>query len=433
MAAEPVRVCLLGEGFYPEVVGGMELHTYQVAERLLDLGVACEVLARPVRPETPSVQRVGRITVRHLGFGGQLKGKGAAAALPLAGFVARYGAWLVRERRRFDLVLALGAKTTAVPGLLAHLATGLPLVVLSLTSGEFAEPISAASLARGASLRRLAAPWQRFRRLMLGRAAAAVAVSDEVAQGFLSLGVPPERVVRIPMGVDTDRFRPAEPGEQAALRARLGLPADRTLFAFVGRLSRAKGLPMLAGLWPGVVARHPDAHLLLVGSGEGSFDDCETEVREIAATAGVADRLTITGRTDDVPPWLRATDAFLFPSDREGFGLVLLEAMATGLPVVTTAVGAAPRSSATPPTAASSRPATGTPSRPRSTTSAPAGRAGRPWVLPRAPPWSRATAWTQSPAVTRACCGELRQVAPVDGGRTRRRSGPRPNLTGKRR
>lgn len=342
MAAEPVRVCLLGEGFYPEVVGGMELHTYQVAERLLDLGVACEVLARPVRPETPSVQRVGRITVRHLGFGGQLKGKGAAAALPLAGFVARYGAWLVRERRRFDLVLALGAKTTAVPGLLAHLATGLPLVVLSLTSGEFAEPISAASLARGASLRRLAAPWQRFRRLMLGRAAAAVAVSDEVAQGFLSLGVPPERVVRIPMGVDTDRFRPAEPGERAALRARLGLPADRTLFAFVGRLSRAKGLPMLAGLWPGVVARHPDAHLLLVGSGEGSFDDCETEVREIAATAGVADRLTITGRTDDVPPWLRAADAFLFPSDREGFGLVLLEAMATGLPVVTTAVGAAP-------------------------------------------------------------------------------------------
>ena len=279
MAAEPVRVCLLGEGFYPEVVGGMELHTYQVAERLLDLGVACEVLARPVRPETPSVQRVGRITVRHLGFGGQLKGKGAAAALPLAGFVARYGAWLVRERRRFDVVLALGAKTTAVPGLLAHLATGLPLVVLSLTSGEFAEPISAASLARGASLRRLAAPWQRFRRLMLGRAAAAVAVSDEVAQGFLSLGVPPERVVRIPMGVDTDRFRPAEPGERAALRARLGLPADRTLFAFVGRLSRAKGLPMLAGLWPGVVARHPDAHLLLVGSGEGSFDDCEAEVR----------------------------------------------------------------------------------------------------------------------------------------------------------
>jgi D-inositol-3-phosphate glycosyltransferase len=337
-----LRVCLLGEGFYPEVVGGMEIHTYHLAERLLDLGVECEVLARPVRPETPREQRVGRVTVRHLGFGGQLKGRGAAAALPLAGFVARYGAWLVGERRRFDLVLALGAKTTAVPGLLAHLAAGLPLVVLSLTSGEFAEPISAASLAKGGALRRLTAPWQRFRRLMLGRAAAAIAVSEEVAAGFLALGVPPERVVRIPMGVDTDRFRPAAPGERAALRARLGLPADRTVFAFVGRLSRAKGLPMLARLWPGVVARHPDAHLLLVGSGEGSFDDCEAEVRAIAAEAGVADRLTITGRTDDVPPWLRAADAFLFPSDREGFGLVLLEAMAAGLSIVSTAVGAAP-------------------------------------------------------------------------------------------
>ncbi|HEY0410096.1 MAG TPA: glycosyltransferase family 4 protein, partial [Candidatus Dormibacteraeota bacterium] len=317
MAAEPVRVCLLGEGFYPEVVGGMELHTCQVAERLLDLGVACEVLARPVRPETPRVQRVGRITVRHLGFGGQLKGKGAAAALPLAGFVARYGAWLAGERRRFDLVLALGAKTTAVPGLVANLATGLPLVVLSGSSAEFAEPIAAASLA-GGTLRRLTAPWQRFRRLMLGQAAAVVAVSEEVAQGFLSLGVPPERVVLIPNGVDTDRFRPAGPAERADLRARLGLPPDRTILAFVGRLSRAKGLPMLARLWPGVVARHPDVHLLLVGSGEGSFDDCEAEVRRIVAEAGVADRLTITGRTDDVPPWLRAADAFLFPSDREG-------------------------------------------------------------------------------------------------------------------
>ena len=333
---------MLGEGFYPEVVGGMELHTYQVAERLLDLGVECVVLARPVRPETPRVQRVGRITVRHLGFGGQLKGKGAAAALPLAGFVARYGAWLVKERRRFDLVLALGAKTTAVPGLLAHLAAGLPLVVLSLSSGEFAEPISAASLAGGAALRRLTAPWQRFRRLMLGRAAAAIAVSDEVAAGFAALGVPPERIVRIPMGVDTDRFRPAGPGERAELRVRLGLPPGRTLFAFVGRLSRAKGLPMLAQLWPGVVARHPDAHLLLVGSGEGSFDDCEAELREIVAAAGIAERVTVTGRTEDVPAWLQAADAFVFPSGREGFGLVLLEAMATGLPVVTTAVGAAP-------------------------------------------------------------------------------------------
>ena len=337
-----LRVCLLGEGFYPEVVGGMEIHTYHLAERLLDLGVECEVLARPVRPETTREQRVGRVTVRHLGFGGQLKGKGAAAALPLAGFIARYGAWLVQERRRFDLVLALGAKTTAVPGLLANLAAGLPLVILPGSSGEFAEPIAAASLAGGGPLRHLAAPWQRFRRLMLGRAAAAIAVSEEVARGFLALGVAPERVVCIPNGVDTDRFRPAVPEEQAALRARLGLPPGRTLFAFVGRLSRAKGLPMLVRLWPGVAARRPDAHLVLVGGGEGSFDDCEAELRAIAAAAGIADRVTITGRIDDVPPWLRAGDAFVFPSEREGFGVVLLEAMACGLPLVTTAVGAAP-------------------------------------------------------------------------------------------
>src|ERR671920_476731 len=58
------------------------------------------------------------------------------------------GAWLVRQRGRFDVVVALGAKTTALPGLVADLLGGLPLVVLSLSASEFAEPISAASLGR---------------------------------------------------------------------------------------------------------------------------------------------------------------------------------------------------------------------------------------------------------------------------------------------
>ena len=66
MAAR-LRLCLVSESFYPEVLQGLQIHAYQLMEKLLDLGVECEVLARPVRPETPSEQRAGRILVRHLG------------------------------------------------------------------------------------------------------------------------------------------------------------------------------------------------------------------------------------------------------------------------------------------------------------------------------------------------------------------------------
>jgi hypothetical protein len=223
----------------PEILAGLEIHSYLLAEELLDLGVECEVLARPVRKETPPERRVGRILVRHLGIPGQLKGLGPKALLPLSGFAVRYSAWLVRNRKRYDVAFPLGSKTPAIPGLVANLLTGLPLVVVS-------------------------------------------------------------------------------------------------------RLARPKGILMLARLWPDIAARHPDAHLVLVGGGGESFDDCEAEVRAFVAEAGIGGRVALAGRIEDVPPWLQAADAFLFPSDAEGFGLVLLEAMACGLPVVSTAVGAAP-------------------------------------------------------------------------------------------
>lgn len=344
MAAErKLRVCLLSEGFYPEVLGGMELHAHALAERLWDLGVECEALARPVRPETPALHRAGRITVRHAGVPGQLKGAGLAAALPLARFSAGYGAWLVRRRGRFDVVMALGSKTTPVPGLVARALAGLPLVLVPQTAHEFAEPISAESLARGGALARGLLPsWKRLRGLMLRRADAVVAISDEVARSLRALGVPEARIERIPNGIDLGRFRPAEPGRRRELRARLGLPPDRAVLAYVGRIARGKGVLTLADVWADLPDHHRrDAHLVMVGSGGGSFDDCEAELRAVVAGRGLAGTVTLAGATDDVPAYLRAADAFVFPSEHEGFGLALLEAMACGLPVVTAEVGVA--------------------------------------------------------------------------------------------
>lgn len=341
MAAR-IRLCLVSESFYPEVLQGLQIHAYQLTEKLLDLDVECEVLARPVRPETPSEQRAGRILVRHLGVAGQFRGAGPRATLPLVRFVVSYALWLIRQRPRFDVVMALGSKTTPIPALIAKLLAGMPLVVVPQSANEFAEPISVASVARSGPLQHLVVPWQRFRSFMLRQADAVVAISEDTVRSLSLLDVETDRIVRIPNGIDVERFRPVPLDERGPLRASLGLPIGRALFVFVGRLQRAKGVLMLADIWDEVASRHPDAHLVLVGGGVGLYpDDCETELRALVNARGLSERVTFTGSVENVPPYLQAADVFAFPSDSEGFSIALLEAMACGLPVVATAVGGA--------------------------------------------------------------------------------------------
>jgi UDP-glucose:(heptosyl)LPS alpha-1,3-glucosyltransferase len=146
------------------------------------------------------------------------------------------------------------------------------------------------------------------------------------------------RVIR--HGVDANAFRPAESeadrAGRAALRARLGIGEDEIVFLLVGAFER-KGLAVaieaLAAL-PAEARRR--ARLLAVG--EGGADAFKARAAEL----GVGDRLTLAGPTREVAAWYRAADAFVLPTFYEPFGLVILEAMASGLaPVVSADSGAA--------------------------------------------------------------------------------------------
>lgn len=132
----------------------------------------------------------------------------------------------------------------------------------------------------------------------------------------------------VPHGVDMDEF--------LDVMAQPGLPACRFRFVFVGRLSSAKGVDVLLRAWPKVLSRAPGSRLLLVGGPE------KVDYAAMACDLGVADSIEFAGYQENVKPWIAASQALVLPSRREGGGLVALEAMALGLPLVGSNVGGIP-------------------------------------------------------------------------------------------
>jgi glycosyltransferase involved in cell wall biosynthesis len=137
----------------------------------------------------------------------------------------------------------------------------------------------------------------------------------------------------IPLGIDVERFEDRAGESAARLRARWGLPADRPVAVFVGRLRYYKGLDYLLRALPLV----PDVHLLLVGGGP-LWD----RTRALAERLGVAGRVVFTGDVDeaDLPACYKAGDLFVLPSHTraEAFGTSIVEAMSAGLPVISTEI-----------------------------------------------------------------------------------------------
>ncbi len=138
-----------------------------------------------------------------------------------------------------------------------------------------------------------------------------------------------ERIVAIQNGVDTELFAPGRRSEEAsAMRASLGIARERLVAAFVGGEWERKGLAAVIR----ALAAAPDWELVVAGGGD------EERYRELARSLGVADAVHWLGVTRDVQLVYQLADALVFPSSYEAFSLVLLEAAASGLPILATPV-----------------------------------------------------------------------------------------------
>jgi glycosyltransferase involved in cell wall biosynthesis len=157
-----------------------------------------------------------------------------------------------------------------------------------------------------------------------------VCVSQAVADFSISAGgLSPKKIVVIRNGVEVAKFSGARPADLSAF----GIPERSRTLLTIGRLDRQKGLLDLIEAAALVVARHPDAHFLVVGEGRERAA-LERAIRE----RGLAARVHLAGWRADVPELLAAGYALVLTSHWEGLPNVILEAMAAGRPVVTSRV-----------------------------------------------------------------------------------------------
>lgn len=157
-----------------------------------------------------------------------------------------------------------------------------------------------------------------------------VAVSDKVALDLQEIGIPENAIRVISNGVDIEEFSPGN----GVSRQTWNLPDGVPLAMFAGdiRLPRKNLDTVLKAL-----VEVPDLHLAVVGVTDGS------PYPQLAKSLGIGDRVHFLGFRRDIPSLMKAVDFFVFPSRYEPFGLVITEAMATGLPVITAScTGAAP-------------------------------------------------------------------------------------------
>ena len=332
----PLDVLVVTDASPPVIAGGAERVLWEQASRLSARGHRVRVLGRA--PDAPPAYRGdAALSVTHF----PVERRDPLAFVRTAALGARAaGARLIADRR--PDILHVHQPIAGYGVLRSAAARGVPALYTfhSSAPSEYRSRRGMTALHRrglgGAAA--VAALWL-LEWSCLRRAALVHVLSDFSAQQLRSLyGIAGARSVKIAGGADTARFRPAP--DRAAARAALGLRPHASLLFTVRNLEARMGLDRLLEAMARLRYFHPNAHLVVAGTGS-----CANALRKQAATLGIEDRVDFVGFIDDsrLAAYYQAADAFVLPTrELEGFGLVTVEALACGTPVLGTPVGATP-------------------------------------------------------------------------------------------
>lgn len=297
------RVVMVSAGFWP-AVGGAERQALELSVALRARGAGVLVLTRRVGGAALR-DEVRGVPVRRL----RVYGTGALDSICFL-----FGAlgWLLKHSSEYDAIHAHLAGSPALAAALAGRFLRKPVLV-KIGGGRGIGELAASSRTMLGRLK-----LQLLARLKPRFLAVVPDLADEAREHLAGA-----EIEVLPNGVDTDRFKPVSASEKKYLREKLGWTG--TVFLYTGRLSWEKRLPWFAELFEKACAGVSEASLVLVGEGP----------ERVPQTLHVR----VLDSVEDAAHLYAAADAFVLPSVSEGLSNSLLEAMASGLPVIASDVG----------------------------------------------------------------------------------------------
>ncbi|KOX93169.1 glycosyltransferase family 4 protein [Haloarcula rubripromontorii] len=307
--------------FYP-YIGGVESYVHNIAKKHVASGHSVSVVCAKAKPESKKREVIDGITVRRLASIGQIANTNITPALPTV---------LLEEARKAEVIHThLPTPWSADLSVLAGAVTGTPVVV------TYHNDIIGDGLADY-----VATAYNRtMLQLVLRLADRIIVTQSDYLKNSKHLDSYAEKVRVIQNGVNVEQFRPVELNSEE--RKRLGFASDRPTLFFLSVLDGHHGYKGLDVLLESIARLNKKADIvpkLLVGGG----GDAHSRYKQQATKLGIDDHVEFIGRIpdEDLVSLYSGADLFVLPSkssDQEGFGLVVLEALACGTPVITTDV-----------------------------------------------------------------------------------------------
>lgn len=334
---EMTGICILTETFHP-VTGGGETQTLALASGFSRMGYEVCVVTRRNDRTLPKSELLGGVRIY------RVAPSGAGQLRKWSLLMTAFGS-LIRHRNRYRFIVVSGFRILGIPAMLAAKLLGKRTILKADNMGEMSGEYFRDGLAK-IGLKPDSFPVRIFlylRNALLKRCSAFVAISSPVLQELKAHGVADNTIVRIPNSVDTERFCPVSETDKYEIRKALGIREEAFVVTYTGRLVDYKGLPLLLRVWREVHAGYGESCLLLVGSGGLDMHNCENGLRDfVREHDGLGDCVTFVGSVGNVQTYLQASDVFVLPTERDAFGISLIEAMACGIPVIASRVGGIP-------------------------------------------------------------------------------------------
>lgn len=326
-----LRILMIIQKFYPDF-SGQGIQMQEVAKKLIKKGVKVTFVSAGRKDYLKEEEKDGYL-IHRIVPGVPLIETSPRKRRRLwnLSFAIKLFLYLIKHRKEFDLI-HLHTKTDA-------------LYAASLFSRLFRKKMIMEMTLMGADDAITIKTKDHFRRVkffLFSILDGYVAISRALYQAYLAVGLPKEKIRIITQGVDTERFRPAT--DKSTLRKKLNLPTAGIIITFVGSFIERKGADILVSAFAEINKKARNAYLLVVGPYQFAEEKEPERTRfsrrmlEKIEELGLRKKTIFAGAKENVEEYLMASDIFLFPSRKEGFGTVIIEAMASSIPVVISAM-----------------------------------------------------------------------------------------------